>query len=285
MNINYLETFLDVMETRNFNRSAERLNITQSTVSARIRALEDAVRSPLFHRGRFGAEPTAAGFKFLPHASRLRQIWNQARQELALPEGMAASVRLATQPSLRDAFVKDWLAAMRDNHPDIAVYLEADYSPSVLQQLSDGTLDIGIIYIPRALPGLLVERLFSEHYRMIGAVEMDIDEVTAEDYVFIDWSPHFKNRHLELLPHLQATAVSVGLGSMAVDHILERKGCGYFPGRTAELLIERHGCHPVRGAPEIEQPVYVVVAERVRDTGPVRIALDELNRIAGQLSA
>ena len=100
MNINYLETFLDVMETRNFNRSAERLNMTQSTVSARIRALEEAVRTPLFHRGRFGAEPTAAGYKFLAHASRLRQIWNQARQELALPEGSVRHhpARHPTQP-------------------------------------------------------------------------------------------------------------------------------------------------------------------------------------------
>ncbi|RED48005.1 LysR family transcriptional regulator [Aestuariispira insulae] len=283
MNINYLETFLDVMETRNFNRSAERINVTQSTVSARIRALEEAVRSPLFHRGRFGAEPTAAGFKFLPHATRLRQIWNQARQELALPEGLAASVRLATQPSLRDAFVRDWLAAMRDNHPNIAVYIEADYSPSVLQQLSDGTLDIGVIYIPRALPGLLVENLFTERYLMIGAGPAALSDVTADDYVFIDWSPHFKNRHLELLPHLQATAVSVGLGSMAVDHILERGGCGYFPQRTAQMLVERHGCRIIEEAPVIEQPVYVVVGDQIRETGPVRTALDELYRIAERL--
>ena len=43
MNLELLETFLDVLETRNFNRTAERLGTTQSTVSMRIRALEAAV--------------------------------------------------------------------------------------------------------------------------------------------------------------------------------------------------------------------------------------------------
>jgi DNA-binding transcriptional LysR family regulator len=61
MNLDLLDTFFDLLETRNFNRTAERLGTTQSTVSMRVRALETAVGAKLFQRGRAGATPTASG--------------------------------------------------------------------------------------------------------------------------------------------------------------------------------------------------------------------------------
>ncbi len=54
MQIELLDTFLDLIETRSFHRTAERLHITQSTVSARVQALEAAVGGRLFTRSRAG---------------------------------------------------------------------------------------------------------------------------------------------------------------------------------------------------------------------------------------
>ncbi|TIM80540.1 MAG: LysR family transcriptional regulator [Mesorhizobium sp.] len=68
MQLDHIETFLDIMESRNFNRTADRLGVTQSTVSTRIRNLEQAIGSELFLRGRAGAEPTAAGRRFEAYA-------------------------------------------------------------------------------------------------------------------------------------------------------------------------------------------------------------------------
>ncbi|MEH6775909.1 MAG: LysR family transcriptional regulator, partial [Cereibacter changlensis] len=80
MQIELLETFLDLVETRSFNRSAERLGVTQSTVSARIAALETALGARLFDRSRAGTEPTMEGRRFEPHARSLRHEWNEARR-------------------------------------------------------------------------------------------------------------------------------------------------------------------------------------------------------------
>ena len=133
-----------------------------------------------------------------------------------------------------------------------------------------------MIYIPRALPGLVIERLFDERYLMLTPQSCHLDVLTAEEYVFIDWSPHFKSRHLELLPHLQATAVSVGLGSMAMDHILEKGRAAYFPERTADRLIANGQMQMVQAAPIIEQPVYLVATERVRESNPLTQAIQIL---------
>ena len=63
-----VETFLDLTKTLNFNHSAERLNVSQSTVSSRIRVLEEQLGTPLFTRGRSGARLTPSGERFQAHA-------------------------------------------------------------------------------------------------------------------------------------------------------------------------------------------------------------------------
>ncbi|EKD61788.1 MAG: Transcriptional regulator, LysR family, partial [uncultured bacterium] len=73
MQIELLDTFLDLVETRSFHRTAERLNVTQSTVSARVQTLEAAVGARLFTRSRAGTDLTTEGLRFESHARLLRR--------------------------------------------------------------------------------------------------------------------------------------------------------------------------------------------------------------------
>ncbi|TIS86527.1 MAG: LysR family transcriptional regulator, partial [Mesorhizobium sp.] len=97
MQLEQVETFLDIIESRNFNRSAERLGLTQSTVSTRIKNLETAVGSELFHRGRAGAEPTAAGRRFEAYARSMLSTWSQARHDVRAFNRFEGSLRVAAQ--------------------------------------------------------------------------------------------------------------------------------------------------------------------------------------------
>jgi DNA-binding transcriptional LysR family regulator len=60
MKIDHIRTFLEISNCGNFNRAAENLNVTQSTVSARIKAMEDRFGRVLFKRGHSGVELTSA---------------------------------------------------------------------------------------------------------------------------------------------------------------------------------------------------------------------------------
>ncbi|MEX0304043.1 MAG: LysR family transcriptional regulator, partial [Leisingera sp.] len=62
MNISAIQTFLSVVRTRNLNRAAEELNITQSAVSARLDTLDQALGARLLIRSRKGATLTKEGF-------------------------------------------------------------------------------------------------------------------------------------------------------------------------------------------------------------------------------
>ena len=99
MQIELLDTFLDLIETRSFHRTAERLHITQSTVSGRVMALETAVGARLFTRSRAGTQLSTEGLKFESHARALRHAWTEARRAIE-PSPTAITLRIGIQNDL-----------------------------------------------------------------------------------------------------------------------------------------------------------------------------------------
>ena len=78
MKIDHIRTFLEISNCGNFNRAAENLNVTQSTVSARIKAMEDRFGRELFTRSHSGVELTSAGHHFRQYALNIQRLWQQA---------------------------------------------------------------------------------------------------------------------------------------------------------------------------------------------------------------
>jgi DNA-binding transcriptional LysR family regulator len=70
MNLTQIRYFLAVVETGNFTRAAERVNVTQPTLSAGIQRLEEALGAPLLERGRGAAQPTPTRRRLGPVPSR-----------------------------------------------------------------------------------------------------------------------------------------------------------------------------------------------------------------------
>jgi LysR family transcriptional regulator, flagellar master operon regulator len=81
MDTELARTFLEIVSTGNFIRAAERLNVGQTTVSARIHTLEQQLGWPLFVRNKGGASLTPAGEQFLRYAPTFVQLWQRARHQ------------------------------------------------------------------------------------------------------------------------------------------------------------------------------------------------------------
>src|SRR5262245_10458446 len=86
MDIILARTFLMATETGSFIETARRMNVTQSTVSARVKSLEDLLGRPLFERSKTGAELTTAGEQFQKHALALVRVWQHAQLEVGLAD-------------------------------------------------------------------------------------------------------------------------------------------------------------------------------------------------------
>lgn len=284
MRIDHILTFLEIAACGNFNRAAENLNVTQSTVSARVKTMEDQFGRSLFTRGHSGVELTSAGHHFRRYAAGMQRLWQQAHQEITLPQGYRTVLALGTQVSLWDRLILKWMPQLRKKAPDVALRVEADYSTSLMRQLMDSLLDIGVMYTPRQTSGLVVEDLFEETLISVTTRPREVTEGWVEDYVFVDWGDDFRAMHGAAFPETETPSVSVGLGALGLQYILENGGSGYFPTRVVEPLIEQKKLFPVKGAPTAKRPVYVVYTAAPKDEDVLQLALQELREIAAEAS-
>lgn len=282
MNFEQIRTFLEIAETGNFNRAADNLNVTQSTVSARIKALEYQVGRPLFRRGQGGAELTSSGRQLQRYALSMQRLWERARQEIALPEGFRGTIGLGVQLSLWPKLAPDWIAAMRSAAPDLAIHVEADYSGNMMRLLTDGVLDLAVMYEPRRTPGFVIEKLIEEPLVLVATAPRRTREDFVDDYVYVDWGPAFRVNHAEAFPDFTAPAVSVGLGQMALEYILRNGGSGYIARRHAARHIDAGKLHLVADAPELQREAWLVYPENPEDEDLHALGVAALREVAGR---
>ena len=257
MDINLARTFLAIVETGNFNKAAEQVNVTQSTVSMRIKSLEESLGRPLFIRSKTGTSLTAAGIQFQKYAHSLVRTWEQARHEVALPENFESVLVIGGQFTLWDNLILKWIPWMQSAVPDVAIRAEVGLSDGLMRQLMDGTIDIAIMYTPQSRPGFVIEELMSEKLILIST-----DPETAgpgeAGYVYVDWGPEFEKNYVNAYPDLDAPTLTVSHGPLGLQHILNNGGTGYFPLRFVRKHLKTKRLHTVKNAQEFLRPSFMV---------------------------
>jgi LysR family transcriptional regulator, flagellar master operon regulator len=264
MQIDLLDTFLDLAETRSFHRTAERLRITQSTVSARVTALEQAVGQRLFDRSRAGTDLTAEGKRFEPHARALRHEWNEARRRIQIPQGAEQLLRLGIQNDLAAVYLGDWVAEFRATLPQTAFYIEPDYSNQMCADLLTGILDFAVMFSPKPHPDLHFDSVGEVTYRMVSTETARLAGVAPDRFVFAHFSTAFEELHRQMTPELAAAPVSVGQSGSVVSLLTAMGGSGYVLEKTADDLIAGGRFQAVSDAPALRQPVYAAIHIRHR---------------------
>ncbi|MET3442991.1 DNA-binding transcriptional LysR family regulator [Variovorax paradoxus] len=259
MDINLARTFLAIVDTRSFQRAAERLHVTQTSVSARVRTLEELLGRPLFVRNKAGAVLTTAGEQFLPHATTLVQVWERARHQVAVPSGSRAVLAIGCEISLWDPLLLQWLLWMRTAAPHLAIRTEVGFPHDLLDKVASGVLDIAIAYAPQQRPGLRVELLIEEKLVMVTTAQRPRVPKPA-DYVYVDWGPEFAAQHGLAFPELSNAAVMAGLGPLGREYLLAAGGTGYFRRDVVRSHLESGRLRRVPNTPEFLYPAYAVYA-------------------------
>ena len=262
MQIELLDTFLDLIETRNFNRTAERLGITQSTVSSRIRSLEALLDKQLFIRGKSGTEPTVAGLRFEDHARAVKLRWLDARREIQSVGKFDQLIRIGIQFELYERVLERWLEWVRTTLPKLAIYVEIDYSNQMILDLTTGSLDLAVLYSPQYLPDMHYEQIAEENFVMVSTRGVAFDAVSPVDYIRANYSAFFNRAHRQMLPELENVPVSTGNGG-AVAYLLRSRGGTAFVTETVATKLQQEGvAQMVADAPKISHPIYSAVHVR-----------------------
>lgn len=167
MNLEQLQSFVEVARLGNFTRAAENLHLAQPSLSRQISALEQDLGAELFHRARAGSSLTTAGESLLPLARRMLADADSVRRELDELAGLRRGrVRLGATPTLCISLVAEVLGVFHAAHPAIELHLSEHGSRRLLEELAVGQLDLAIVTSSDAAPSdrftltpLLVEEL------------------------------------------------------------------------------------------------------------------------------
>ncbi len=282
MDLTLALTFLEITRTRSFLRAAEQLNISPTSVSARMRTLEELLGRTLFVRNKAGAALTPAGIQFLPHATNLLQVWERARHQVAVPAGRRAVLSVGCEASLWDPLLLQWLLWMRSAAPQLAIRTEIGASAELLDKTADGALDLSVVYAPPQRPGLRIELLIEEKLVMVTTSKRP-KRPKPEGYVYVDWGPDFAAQHGLAFPELSNAAIQVGLGPLGREYLLAAGGTGYFRLDVVRSHLETGDLRRVPGMPEFLYPAYVAYASDA-DVKLVHPALAGLRQVATRKS-
>ena len=256
MDTELARTFLTVVTAGNFINAADRLHVSQSTVSTRIHTLENQLGCILFVRNKAGTTLTPAGRRFQRHAATLVRTIEQAH-DIGIPEGFSGALVIGGRIGLWEEFLVQWLRLMNQARPEISIRAESAIERELMQALVEGRMDIGVMYTPQSRPGLKVEQLFEENLILVSTHPNGKPE-PQPGYVYVDWGPEFYARHTACFPSFGGPSLTANIGWLGLQHILENGGSGYFPRRIVQPYLKSKRLNLIAGAPEFSIPVYVV---------------------------
>jgi LysR family cyn operon transcriptional activator len=168
LEIRHLRYFLAVAEAGSFSRAADRLGISQPSVSQQMRDLEAGLRVSLFQRRGKRILLTPAGQIFQEHARAiLRHLENFLQDLTSEPGQLRGALHVGVVPILNVALMPPLLGLFAANHPGISLTVEEISSTEIETAIEEGRMDVGLGFLTRHSPNLRYERLCTDEFALI----------------------------------------------------------------------------------------------------------------------
>ncbi len=283
--IDKLEMLLALAREQHFGRAAETCGITQPTLSARLKQLEQTLGILLVNRQSRFVGFTPEGLRVLDWARRIVGDARAMRQEInALKRGLAGHLRIAAIPTALP-IVASLTTPFRTRHPEVDFTILSRNSLEVLAMLENLEIDAGLTYLDNeSLGRVRAIALYHEHYRLITAANSPLG-----DRISVEWdevgriplcllTPDMQNRRIidrrlrdarvEPRPTLQSNSMLV-----LFSHVRTGAWASVMPAQMAETLGLTD---PIRAIPITEPaapPLVGLVYPQREPMGPLTAAL------------
>ncbi len=294
--IDKLEHFLVLAREKHFGKAAEACNVSQPTLSASIKHLEDQLGVMLVQRGSRYQGLTAEGERVLEWARRIVGDARSMRMEIqTAKQGLSGRVRIAAIPTALP-MVRELTAAFQARHPNVTFVVLSRTSIEILELIDNLDIDIGISYMANEPLGRVsAVPLYAEHYVFVTA-----DEALFADRKAVTWAEASRTPLCLLTPDMQNRRIVNGYLAQAgaearpvlesdsmiaiVSHVLAGNLSGILPEKLVRIF-EAAGA--IRAIPLIEpvasQMIGAIAAEREPRTPMIDALLKCAAGVAKQL--
>jgi LysR family transcriptional regulator, carnitine catabolism transcriptional activator len=297
VSLSQLRIFVAVARLGNFTRAAERLHLSQPSLSLHIRQLEKDLGVRLLDRSTRSVALTRAGDDFLPSAERLLDDVEAAVASVAdLAARRRGRVTVAVLPSVAAELLPRAIALLRVRHPDIAVALRDDLAEHIPVRVRSGEVDFGLGAIDSvdadiAGSALLSDELiavFPRSHPLANAARSTSSARTTwralAKFPFVAMSRDSSVRHLTeqafarnglvLEPAFEAKYMSTAIGIIA--HGL---GVGTLPSSAVAMVRQAGLSHAEIRAPVMKRQIGIMT-RRGRSLSPAAEALVAALKVA-----
>lgn len=249
MNITALQTFLAIVDTGSLVRASQVMHVTQSTVTARLKTLEDEIGQQLLNRQKSGTTLTPAGTKLLRYARIMTGLWRQARYETSLPEGLASVCTFGCDRELWHGPGRDFFNGVISGNPEMAVSVLQGSARDLEEWLATGMVDVILTFDSVTRGNQTVHPLPPEElvlYSDRPNTPIDADPL----YIFVDHGEEYRRQHAETYYGAGIARVSFDSSWWALQTMLDRGGSAYLPRALAEPYVADGLLH------QLDAPIY-----------------------------
>ena len=295
--IDKLEFIIALAREKHFGHAAEACGVTQPTLSAAVKHLEEQMGVLLVNRGSRFQGFTPEGQRVLEWARRIVGDTRNMRDEInSLRHGLTGRLRIAAIPTTL-AMVAALTTPYREKHPNVQFTIYSRNSIEILELLENLEIDAGITYVENEPVGRVnTVPLYAEHYRLLTSAEAPLgnrDTVTWAEVAQVPLcllTPDMQNRRIidrllksaggESRPTLESDSMI-----LLFSHVRTGRWASVMPAKIAETLglTETIRAIPIT-EPEAVQTIGLVVPAREPMTPIAAALVAEARRIAPQLS-
>jgi len=294
--IDKLEFLLALAREKHFGRAAEACGVTQPTLSAGIKQLEESMGVLLVNRGSRFHDLTPEGERVLDWARRIVGDTRNMREEIkSLRHGLTGRLRLAAIPTAL-AMVAALTTPFRERHPNVQFTIWSRTSADVLALLENLEIDAGLTYLDNEPLGRVnTVPLYRESYRLLTSADAPLgnrDEVSWAELADVPLcllTPDMQNRRI--IDRLLKTAGAESRPMLESDsmillfaHVRTGRWASVMPAKLAETLglTETMRAIPIVDPDEVHT-IGLVVPEREPMTPLTKALVAEAQRVAKTL--
>lgn len=180
MNIDFLKTFIHVIEQSSISKAAEDMNISQSALSQRIKSLEDQWNGKLLERSYKGVFPTNLGEIVYHHGKNISSSYEQMLMEITQEKSADQNIHILSTPTLYSHVLPCALYEIKTSYPLYTLKVETLPSKVLEDRITQGFADIGFIAERPQNKSLVTKKIFSDKVFLVASPHIDIPkELTA----------------------------------------------------------------------------------------------------------
>lgn len=228
MTLTELRYVVALAQERHFGRAAQKCFVTQPTLSLALAKLEDELGVKLFERNKNEVLVTAKGQGIVEQARRvLDEVGKLQQLAKGGQDQLSGALRLGAIPTIGPYLLPDLIPILRKRAPAMPLVIEENLTGNLAPMLRDGELDVVLIALPFALPGVKTQVVYEEPFSVVvpeghkwgSRRDVKPQELAGENLLVLNNGHCFREQVLEACPGQSNTALPEGRAGSSLETI------------------------------------------------------------------